>query len=497
MLIQVLSSSEGNILEDETAIAIISEAKVLGNDIAEKQVLADKTELEIDEARKNYAPGGDYSSVLFFCISDLCSIEPMYQYSLPWFVNLYVTSILAAQTADDVGERLGHINDHFTYSLYCNVCRSLFEKDKLLFSFLLCTRILGAKGEVDAAEWMFLLTGGIGGTALPKPAALDWLTDPAWAELCRLANVPAYAGLTGSFMKDAEAWKPLYNSTNPHTEPLPGTFNKLDTFKKLLLVRCIRPDKLVPAVQEFVTEKMDERYVMPPLFNLGACYADSTPITPLIFVLSPGSDPTAALLQFAEEQEMSSRMSSISLGQGQGPKAKRAIDDAVKMGAWVVLQNCHLATSWMPHLEKMCEDFDPDTTHSDFRLWCTSYPSPIFPVSILQNGVKMTNEPPKGLRANMKRSYGLSPMAEEDFLDGCNDARSFKSLLFGLCFFHAVVQERRKFGPLGWNIPYGFDDGDLRISARQLRMFIDENAHVPYDALNYVTGECNYGGEYK
>ncbi|KAK3267509.1 hypothetical protein CYMTET_23939 [Cymbomonas tetramitiformis] len=494
-ILEVLSNSEGNILEDETAISIITEAKVLGNDIAQKQVLAEKTEKEIDDARRNYKPCGEYTAVLFFCISDLCNIEPMYQYSLPWFVNLFISSISNSMAADDVAIRLNHIQDHYTFSLYQNVCRSLFEKDKLLFSFLLTTRILGSKGMVDQAEWMFLLTGGLGGNVLPKPPGADWLSDPAWAELCRLSAMPAYQGLTGSFLKDASAWKPLHGSLDPHKENFPGTFNSLDSFKKLLLVRSVRPDKVIPAVQDFVTEILGLQFVQPPLFNLGKCYADSSPVTPLIFVLSPGSDPSAALIQFAEDKEMASRINFISLGQGQGPKAAKFIDDGTKLGSWVVLQNCHLAPSWMPALERLCEEFDIDAVHSDFRLWCTSYPSPVFPVSILQNGVKMTNEPPKGLRANMKRSYTLEPIANEEFFEGCNKPHLFKALLFGLVFFHAQVQERRKFGPLGWNIPYSFDDGDLRISVRQLHMFLNQaEDDIPYAALKYVTGECNYGG---
>ena len=98
---------------------------------------------------------------------------------------------------------------------------------------------------------------------------------------------------------------------------------------------------------------MGKRFVEPMPFAIEPSFHDSTATSPLIFVLSPGSDPMAALLTFAEEKGI--RVESVSLGQGQGPVAQRWIDEGAKEGFWVVLQNCHLAKSFLPALELICE----------------------------------------------------------------------------------------------------------------------------------------------
>ncbi|XP_066927305.1 dynein axonemal heavy chain 1-like isoform X2 [Clytia hemisphaerica] len=491
-ILHKLSASEGSPVDDIDLIKTLEQSKVKSQEIKSKVIVAEQTEKDIDATRSQYIPVAVRTQILFFCTYDLAMIDPMYQYSLDWFINIFLNGILNAEQADNITRRIENINDFFTYSLYTNVCRSLFEKHKLLFSFLLSVRILMNENKINMDEWRFLLAGGSTVPRdLPNPAS-DWLSDRAWREVVMLSNLPKFEAFADDFKNNLEGFKRIFDSVEPHREPQPGQWAEcLDNFQKLLVLRCIRADKVTNAMQDFVAGHLGQRFIEPQTADLGQVFKDSSPTTPLIFVLSPGTDPASALYKFAEEMRFSKKLNAISLGQGQGPRAEALMYSAMERGKWVFFQNCHLAPSWMPTLERLIENIDTDKVHRDFRMWATSMPSPKFPVSILQNSSKMTVEPPKGIKANLLKMYiGWN----DDFLNSCGRTNEFRSLLFSLCLFHGVAIERRKYGPLGFNIPYEFTEGDSQICISQLSMFLDEYPDIPYKVLKYTAGHINYGG---
>jgi dynein heavy chain len=345
------------------------------------------------------------ASLLFFCIVDLNLIDPMYQYSLQWFQRLFASGVAKSEQSEDAAKRVEILNDYFTMSLYQNVCRSLFEENKLIFSVLLATKILQGDGALDLAAWRFFLAGASGSIEeVPNPT--DWLGDLEWTQAYRQLYVmdrdlPSFKGIVEYFREYNKKFKKIFDSVVPEEEPMPGDWNtSLNSFEKIVMLKVIRADAITKSMTNFIIEKIGAQFVTPPVFRLDACFSDSSNITPLVFVLSQGSDPKAAFNKYCRESAMETRQGSISLGAGTQKAAEGLIDKGKLHGNWVILENCHLCLSWMPRLEVLVDNLQ-ETDHPDFRLWMTSMPTPKFPVSILQNSVKMTMEPPASMKQNL------------------------------------------------------------------------------------------------
>lgn len=155
-----------------------------------------------------------------------------------------------------------------------------------------------------------------------------------------------------------------------------------------------------------------------------------------------------------------------------------------------MLQNCHLLVRWLKTLEKHLEKLNKP--HPDFRLWLTTEPTNEFPIGILQRSLKVVTEPPNGLKLNLKNTFyklGTSSISE------CTH-EAFPSLVFVLAFFHAVVQERRKYDKIGWNVSYDFNESDFRVCMQILNTYLTKSVEngdkkIPWASLKYLIGEVS------
>ena len=491
----LLANAKGSLLDDPELLDTLNSSKITSTEVNEQLTIAVTTEKEIDEAREGYRVAAKRAAILFFVLNDMEDIDPMYQFALDAYKQLYDLSISKSLKSNQLDTRIQNINEYHTYAVYGSTCRGLFEKDKLLFSFHLNAKIFEAASKINMQEYNFFLRGGVvldRTKQVPNPAP-KWIEAMAWDNVTEMdSNLSKFASLVDSFEADHRAWHSWFTSACPETTDLPGEWqNSCNELQRMLIIRALRMDRVAIVVTTFIKNNLGERFTEPPPLDVAQVVGDSVATQPLIFVLSTGVDPTKNLLDLAAKRGMGDRMKTLSLGQGQAPIAEAMIELARKEGHWVFLANCHLSLSWMPRLAKVVETMETDAPHPDFRLWLSSSPTPEFPISILQAGIKMTTEPPKGIRANMKRLY--TSLTEDQF-EACDATVKYKKLLLGLAFFHSVIIERRKFQMLGWNVIYPFNDSDFIICESLLSLYLEEYDNTPWDALKYLISAVMYGG---
>jgi dynein heavy chain 1, cytosolic len=263
----------------------------------------------------------------------------------------------------------------------------------------------------------------------------------------------------------------------------------------MLIIKCLRPDRLLQATASFVRVVFDTDLSAESGFDLGAMVSDEVaPTTPLALISVPGYDASYRVEHLI--QNTGARSSSVAMGSQEGfTLADQAIAQASRQGSWVLLKNVHLAPSWLGQLEKKLQTLNP---HKSFRLFLTMEANPSIPVNILRQSRLIMNEPPPGIKANLLDSLRSIPSPR------LSQGPSEKArLYFLLAWFHAVVQERLRYVPLGWSKVYDFNDSDMASAFGTIDAWLNSVAKgraninpalIPWDAVRTLIKQSVYGG---
>jgi dynein heavy chain 1 len=263
----------------------------------------------------------------------------------------------------------------------------------------------------------------------------------------------------------------------------------------MLIIKCLRPDRLLQATALFVGVVFNVDLSAEATFDLGSLVSEEVPAaTPLALISVPGYDASYRVENLIKNTGV--RATSVAMGSQEGSAlADQSIAAASRQGTWVLLKNVHLDQTWLGQLEKRLQTLNP---HRNFRLFLTMEAIPSIPVNILRQSRLIMNEPPPGIKANLLDS--LRSIPPNRLSQGpAEKAR----LYFMLAWFHAVVQERLRYVPLGWSKVYDFNDSDMASAFGTIDTWLNATAKgrtnidpavIPWDALRTLIKQSVYGG---
>ena len=509
-LLERLSNAPVDILSDVPLIEGLETTKETANEINYAVLRGKETEVVINEAREVYRPVASEGAMQYFMIAKLCSMNHMYQYSLEMFEKSFFKALKKTEgieTSTDARARVEALRESLRFTMFTMIRRGLYEQHKLTFlthlTFNLIQRQVIGEGSGYAPEHhAFLLSGTVGGgedNADPSPIA--WLNDRQWQALQALVTLEGFETFISDLEESEGRFEEWYNSEHPEHEKLPLEWRELEKkpFLKLCVLRCLRPDRMIVAISAFIRETLPlgSRYIhcdadLNSFQLLQQTFEDMTPTIPIYFVLCPGTDVVSDVDKLAMELGKVKGVDyhNIALGQGQDVVAMTKLRTGTAEGHWVILNNVHLMARWLVTLESTLDALQEGECHDDFRLFISSDACVSIPIGLLDRSLKLTHEPPSGLKANLRRAFcQFGKLGIEDL-----ETRT-RGIVFGMCYFHAIMVERKKFGPQGFNLNYPFAMNDLTSSCLVLQNYMSTApARVPWRDLRYLFGEIMYGG---
>ncbi|KAG9509180.1 Dynein heavy chain, cytoplasmic, partial [Fragariocoptes setiger] len=533
-LLQALNDSKGRILDDDSVISTLEKLKLEADDISAKVAETDRVIEEVETVSAQYQPLALACSSIFFTMDRLNQVHSLYQYSLDFFFTILddvLTRTPQLEGVHDKTKRLSIIVNSIFERVYQRITRGMMHHDWVVFAMLLAKiylktvvsqndssydtkfdyylrnrRAIAPSDSQPELQQPQVTSTNL--TSIEPYTPIEWLTSKQneALESLSMSDLSDFRKVRHLISQHEQEIRRWLNHLAPETcvptslwasPPTPGK-DIGKAFNELLLVKALRPDRLPAATSVFVRFVLGERFVRAADTEVKLAEVVEKEIrasTPVLMCSAPGYDASGRVDELAVDT--SHPCTSIALGSAEGfNQAEQAINAAAKSGKWVQLKNVHLAPMWLIQLEKKLYSLE---AHPSFRLFLTLEIHPKIPVNLLRAGRVFVYEPPPGVRANLLRTFNAIPAAQ--MMRSPNERCRLHLLL---AWFHAIVQERLRYTPLGWSKLYEFSESDLKVAAATLDTWLDACAQartniaperIPWDAIRTLLGECIYGGK--
>lgn len=520
LLLQALNESTGNILDDDKVIDTLETLKREAADITRKVEETDVVMKEVEQVTADYLPIAQACSSVFFILEQLNLVHHFYQFSLRFFLDIFDYALHHnphLRGVSDHGARRDILLKDLFLITYRRTSRALFHKDHVMLAVLLAqVKLRGLEDINDELEFLLETGDGSAAASISTTRVIDCLTTEQQQRLNTYSKHSLFKPVESHIIERQDEWVPFLSSSNPESavptpwdpstrrsfltiypQTIPDCFcpAAVEAIRSLLIIKCLRPDRLLQATAIFVQTVFGVDLSVEASFDLGTMVADEVKAqTPLALVSVSGYDASYRVEGLIQSTQ--SRCTQVAMGSQEGfGLADQAIGVASRQGTWVLLKNVHLAPSWLGQLEKKLQTLN---AHRNFRLFLTMEANPSIPVNILRQSRIIMNEPAPGVKANLLDSLRNIPPARLS-----QGPAEKVRLYFLLAWFHAVVQERLRYVPLGWSKAYDFNDSDMAAAFTTIDTWLHsvakgranvDPAQIPWDAIRTLIKQSVYGG---